>query len=905
MYAKIALDTGEYESGINKALGHTDSLVSKLGSGLKKIGKVAATAMGAATTAVGAFVKSAVDVGTEFDATMSEVSAISGATGTDFDALREKALEMGATTKFSANEAAQAFTYMAMAGWKSGDMIDGIAGIMDLAAASGEDLALTSDIVTDALTAFGMTAADSGHFADVLAAASSNANTNVALLGDSFRYVAPIAGTFGYSAEDTAVALGLMANSGIKASQAGTALRAALSSMIKPTDPTAAAMKSLGLWIDGTTVAMVNQDGTSKSLLETMGILRRAFSELTEAEKAEYAAQIFGREAMSGMLAIINASEHEFGKLTTAIYHAEGAAQQMASTMQDNLAGDIEEFGGALETLQIIVSDKLKPTLREFVQFGTRAIETLSTAFQDGGLHGAMDALGTVLSEGLNMVIAKTPAMIDAGMQLLGALGQGLMNNLPAIITAAETVMWQMVDGLIIALPALAEGAAQIIVGLSQRLVENLPKLQQAAEAVIPALVEAIKVAAPALIDAAIAIIDVLAAELANQLPLLLEAGASILGNLIAGITSSLPAFLLSIRPVMDGIGGIIKTVSSVKDVVKTVLDAVGIKLTGVIDIVGKLKGGLSALWGVLAANPIAIIIAAVAGLVAALIGLWNTNEDFRAAVTEIWENIKEAFVNAWEAIKGAWDKAVEFFSGIGEGIHSAFEAVTTALTEFFTAAWETVKGAWDAAKGFFSDIGEGIRETFSEVKTAISERFSEGWSAVKSAWDGATGFFSEKWEGIKNVFSNVGDWFKNIGSNIVDGLKTGIRNAWESFTGWLDDKVGGIINGVKSMLGIASPSKVFAGIGENMALGLSVGWEKEYDSIKSRIEDGMAFQPAHVDVEASTLYTARHQSGDIAGAGAGRGGDTFNFYSPKALDPVSAAREMKKAKQQMALGYV
>ena len=167
----------------------------------------------------------AVATASEFDSSMSKVSSVSGATGDELDKLREKAREMGAKTKFSASEAADAMNYMAMAGWKTQDMLDGIEGIMNLAAASGEDLATTSDIVTDALTAFGLTAADSGHFADILAAASSNANTNVAMMGETFKYCAPIAGALGFSAEDTAEAIGLMANSGIKSSQAGTALR--------------------------------------------------------------------------------------------------------------------------------------------------------------------------------------------------------------------------------------------------------------------------------------------------------------------------------------------------------------------------------------------------------------------------------------------------------------------------------------------------------------------------------------------------------------------------------------------------------------------------------------------------------------------------------------------------------
>ena len=227
-----------------------------------------------------------------------------------------------------------------MAGWKTQDMLDGIDGIMNLAAASGEDLATTSDIVTDALTGFGLSAADSSHFADVLAAASSNANTNVSMLGESFKYVAPLAGAMKYSAEDTSIALGLMANSGIKASQAGTALRGAISSMLKPSENAANAMEKYG-------ISLTDSSGNVKSLKDVMDNLRTTIGQMTEAEKSQVAATIFGTEAMSGMLAIINASEEDYNKLTDSIYNCDGAAQTMAETMQNNLQGKITQFKSA------------------------------------------------------------------------------------------------------------------------------------------------------------------------------------------------------------------------------------------------------------------------------------------------------------------------------------------------------------------------------------------------------------------------------------------------------------------------------------------------------------------------------------------------------------------------------
>lgn len=403
------------------------------------------------TGAVAGIGAAAVKTTADFDSSMSNVSAISGATGEDFDRLRDKAREMGAETKFSASEAADAMSYMAMAGWKTEDMLGGIGGIMSLAAASGADLATTSDIVTDALTGMGYTAADAGRLADVMAAASSNANTNVEMMGETFKYVAPVCGSLGYSMEDTALAVGLMANSGIKASQAGTQLRGALTNMVKPTEAMEGVMNELGIEI-------ANEDGSMKSLDETLKILRSSFAVTTEEQKAQrlatleqqaiadgygdslaglteeekyfqlamyagqeqikgmseaqfkkqaqdklgikvtkktnkaqvaqnlalalgtqaiegltqeqqsqYAATIFGKEAMSGMLAIINASEEDYNKLSDAIKNSEGAAEEMAGTMQENLNGQLQILKSQLEEAAISIGDTLIPMIRNLV----------------------------------------------------------------------------------------------------------------------------------------------------------------------------------------------------------------------------------------------------------------------------------------------------------------------------------------------------------------------------------------------------------------------------------------------------------------------------------------------------------------------------------------------------------
>lgn len=332
-----------------------------------------------------------------FESMMSQVQAISGATGSDLEALTAKAKEMGATTKFTATESAEAMNYMAMAGWKTSDMISGIPGIMNLAAASGESLGSTSDIVTDALTAFGLKASDSTHFADVLAQASANANTNVGMLGESFKYVAPVAGAMNYSIEDTSLALGLMANASVKGSMAGTALKTSLANMASPTDSMAEAMEKYG-------ISLTDSEGNMKSLGDVITNLRTSLGGLSETEQTAAASTIFGKEAMAGMLAIINASEEDYNKLSDAIYNADGAAQQMSETMLDNLEGSLTLMQSAVDGVKTSFGERLSPYIRGIADMITEAMPGAETAltglmdFVDGKAAGIKRSIDSMMN---------------------------------------------------------------------------------------------------------------------------------------------------------------------------------------------------------------------------------------------------------------------------------------------------------------------------------------------------------------------------------------------------------------------------------------------------------------------------------------------------------------------------
>ncbi len=497
-----SMSTVGFETGLATINGLVDNAVQYVMNAVKNISSKLITAT-----------KEAVNVGTGFEASMSKVSAISGAQGDELSLLTQKAKEMGASTKFSASESAEAFQYMAMAGWDTQKMLDGIDGIMSLSAADGLDLATTSDIVTDALTAFGLSADESSHFADVLATASSSANTNVAMLGESFKYVAPLAGAMKYKAEDVSLALGLMANSSVKGSMAGTSLKTALANLTSPTTEMQKALEKLGLAASKTSTefdqlaidkavtnqkkaaqklteaqekyntavqkygqnsteaqkaatnletaqnslteanekltkaqqgtekqtdfvvtAIQNADGSTKPLKETIIELRKAFANLDEAQQTEYASTIFGKEAMSGMLAIINASDDDFNKLVDNLANADGAAKNMADTMNDNLQGDITIMNSALEGLGIKFYETFNDKLRETVKLGTSYIDEMSKALTEGGIEGAVEKIVEIFGDVSVKIIDYIPNMVNAAEKLIQALRDNLIRLLPSSV---------------------------------------------------------------------------------------------------------------------------------------------------------------------------------------------------------------------------------------------------------------------------------------------------------------------------------------------------------------------------------------------------------------------------------------------------------------------------------------
>ncbi|MGN9222421.1 phage tail tape measure protein [Coprococcus comes] len=640
----------------------TGEKLQTVGSNIESAGKKLLPVTGAVTALGTAAVKTAAD----FDTAMSQVAAVSGATGSDLDALRDKAREMGAKTKFSASEAAEAMNYMAMAGWKTTDMLGGIEGIMNLAAASGEDLATTSDIVTDALTAFGLSADDSGHFADVLAAASSNANTNVSMMGETFKYCAPIAGALGFSVEDTAEAIGLMANAGIKSSQAGTSLRTIMNNLTGE-------LKICGSSIGEVTIATTNADGSMRGLSDILADCRVAFSGLSESEKAAAAETLVGKNAMSGFLALMNAGEADINKLSGAIENCDGKSAEMAATMQDNLAGQLQILKSQLEELAISFGELLMPAIRT-------------------------------------------------------------------------------------------------IVGWIQQFVDWLNGMDESTKKVI--------------------------------------------------MTVALLAAALG--PVLIVIGKVISAVGTIMTIVP--------KIAGVINVV---KGAFAALNATMLANPIFLIIAAIAALVAAFIYLWNNCEGFRQFWIDLWENIKavavavwtaisEFFTAAWEAIKLAaetvWNGIRDFFSGLWEGIQLIFTTVVTAISTFLSLAWTaiqtTVTTVFTAISTFFSTIWNGILTIVTTIVTAISTFLATAWNSIKTTittvltaiqtvfttvWNAIKTVITTIVNGIKNTISTVWNSIKSTVSSVVNAIKNTVSNVFNSMWNGIKSTISGIYNTIVS----------------------------------------------------------------------------------------------------------
>ncbi len=814
----LNFDTKIDSSGFQKGL---DGIGGAAQKGLSVTSKV----LGGAATAVTALGGAAIKVGSDFEAGMSEVQAVSGASGEALEQLKEKAKEMGAKTKFSATESAEAMNYMAMAGWKTEEMLGGIEGIMNLAAASGEDLATTSDIVTDALTAFGMSASDSTHFADILAAASSNANTNVGLMGETFKYVAPLAGSLGYSAEDTATAIGLMANAGIKGSQAGTALRSIMTRLAKPTKESQAAMDALGL-------SITDSSGKMKPLSEIVGDMREGFSGLTEDEKASYAAMLGGQEAMSGLLAIVNASDKDFEKLSGAINDCNGSAAEMAEIMQDNLQGQITILQSGLEGLGVSLYETMQDTAKDVVKEAQGMVQQLQDAFNEGGFQGLVGAFGNVLAQIVQRIAEAAPTVIEAavslvmsfcdglksapgigesGASLITSLVTGLMSCVGEIWTTAIVLIGKLAEGIAAGAPQMVQAASTAITDIVECIVDWMPDILQAGADIIVALAEGIAGALPTLIYQAAVIVSDIALALVENLPALVDAALQLVMGLVQGLVDGIPVLLEGaiqlFMAILDALPVIIeKLLQALPDLITTIIDFFTQNIPLIVD------GAIQLLMGIIDAIPTIIqaivnnlpqIITAIAtGLAQAIPQIFTAAKDLLwqiiEAVPEIVVGIAGAvpdiiagIVNGLiGGISAVWDAACELGSGILDGIKSFF-GINSPSTVMAEQGDYLVQGLVNGIASMPAELAAYLDQTVQKIIAWGQQMFSNVQNIIQNVVNTAVNLIAQLpgkiWTWLVNVVTKTVQW----GQQMLTTATNAIQNMISSIISLLSELPG------------------------------------------------------------------------------------------------------------------
>ena len=726
LYGKISIDTSGFMSALS----------------------IAQKAIPVTAKAVTNFAKSSVQAGMTFDKSMSQVAATMGKTVDEISDLREFAKKMGSETAFSASQAADALNYMALAGYDAETSMNMLPNVLNLAASGGMELARASDMITDTQSALGLSLSQTAELVDKMAKGASKTNTSVGQLGDAMLTVGGTAKMLSGGTTELATALGLLADNGTKGAEGGTALRNIILSLSAPTDKAAAALEDLG-------IQAFDNNGKMRDLQSIFADFNSALSDMTDAEKTQTLNSIFNKVDLKSVNALLATSTDRWKEVSNAIDNAAGSAEEMAKTQLDNLSGDITIFNSALEGAQIALSDKLTPTLRKFVQFGTDGLSRLTTAFNEKGLLGAMSEFGSILSDGLLMIVEMTPQILEVGSAILSAIGQGILDNLPMILDVIVKVAEQIITDLGRALPTL---------------ISALPKF-------IESLMNAIDW--DNLLDIIINIIDIIADALIDVLPQLTESVMTLIEKIVefvlkpetlsklvelcAKVMIAVSTALLAAAPkLLVGVGKIIKVV--VDYIVNTDWKKLGQDLINNINkAISKAAEKLMKWWdgwsqqigkyAVIAWNEVVRVWSGV--------GQWFSDrwQDIKNAFKSVGDWFKMVFEGAWNGITGAFSAVGNFFNNVWNGIKNAFITTGEWFGNVFTGAWNGIKNAFSNVKNFFVEVWNGIKSVFTNVGTWFTD------------------IFKRAWEGIKNVFAPVGTTFQNIGDSILNGLKSVVNS--------------------------------------------------------------------------------------------------------------------------------
>ena len=768
------------------------------------------------TAGVVALGTAAVKTASDFDSAMSKVAAVSGATGDDLEALRDKAREMGSKTKFSASEAAEAMNYMAMAGWKTSDMLSGIEGVMNLAAASGEDLATTSDIVTDALTAFGLTASDSAHFADVLAAASSNANTNVSMMGETFKYAAPIAGSLGFSVEDTAEAIGLMANAGIKSTQAGTSLRTIMTNL-------SGEVKICGSAIGEVTVATTNADGSMRSLSDILADCRTAFGGLSESEKAAAAETLVGKNAMSGFLALMNAAPADIDKLSSAITKCDGTSQSMADTMQDNLAGQLTILKSQLEELAISFGELLVPIIRSVVSAIQGFVDKLN-GMDEGTrkfiltIAAVVAALGPVL-----IVIGKVISAVGTIMTVVPKIA-GVIKTVKTAFAALNAVM--LANPIVLVIAAIAALVAAFIYlwnnceGFRQFWIDLWNGIKDAAVAAWEGIKSFFQSAWEAITTTAQTIWTGL---------------KDFFSGLWEGIQGVFTAAWSAISGVMTSIWSTITSVwQSIYDTISPLLEAFRYLFETIFEAIRIL---IERAWTAIATK---------------VQEVWTAITEFLAPILE---SIKTLFETVWNAILTAITTVLMAIQNV---VTTVWNAIRDAVSAVLSAIRSVVSTAWNSIKSVVTTVMNAISNTvktiWNNVKSAISSIIGQIYNVIHSGFEKAVGY-------VKGLASQAFSWGRDLIMGIVNGIKSCISA--------VTDAVNGVANKIRSVLHFSVPDEGPLTDYESWMPDFMGGLAKGIEQSRGMIQKAVS------GVAADMVINPKVSGAEFAYAGGGRDADS------------------------------
>ena len=726
---KLAIQiAGTIASSFNSSVGAAQGKLSALGKAAGTAMKAAAAASAAATAAVAGFAAASVKTGMEFDKSMSQVAATMGKTTDEIQELRDFAQEMGRTTAFSAVQSAEGLNILAMSGLDAKEQIAALPQVMNLAAAGALELDSSASYVTGTVKGFRDEMGNAQIYADLMAKGATLANTSVSGLGEAMSRSAANAKTYNQGADSLTLSLLRLAEQNVEGEAASTALNRAMSDLYAPTAAAQKALAGLGL-------SAYDDTGAARDFNEVVDDLNQRLSSMTDEQKNATLATIFTTQGLNAFNKMVATSPEKLEEFRTGLENSFGSAAQQAATQLDNLAGDITLFKSALEGAQIVLNDQLTPSLREFVQFGSEGLSELTTAFQDGGLDGAMEALGGILSDGLNLIVGQVPGFTDAGMRLLGALGQGLLDNLPAITSSALTIATMLADGIIEAAPFLVQGGTQLILQLALGIADAIPELLPAVLAAVFEIVNTLT--GP----------DTLTALLGAALAILLALG----DGLIAAIPEAVPAIIAALLGAFFGsdfVDGLAGFFSGAWESATATVPALGAMASGIQtileNIIGFVQNIFTGNWSAAWQNVLGIL----QGIFTTIASVANLPMQLLLAGVQNGLNAVGAFLQEKVPFLGA------IFTGWASSISAAIDNIKAVFSSIIDFIGNIFAGNWSAA-------WQNIQDIFVNLFGAIANLAKAPINGVISAIN----FVLEK---INGISVTIPDWVPGVGGKTL-----------------------------------------------------------------------------------------------------------------------------------------